>query len=135
MPATVTRRSLGALLVLSLPAPAIAKPDLNADPIFAAIEAHREAVREEASAVSALERASRLCLSRTGELRSERKRLRKLRHSKRRDLRRTTPTTAAGFRALAAYHETLIPDPDPDDVAGQCQRDMEAACARASSAA
>jgi hypothetical protein len=129
MHATVTRRSLGALLGLGLPAPAIAL--VPPDPIFAAIEAHREALREEASAVSALERASRLCLSRTGELRSERKRLRKLRHSKRRELRRTTPTTAAGFRALAAYHASLIPDPDPDDVAGQCRRDMEAACARA----
>lgn len=59
------------------------------------------------------------------------RRLRKLRHSKRRELRRTTPTTATGFRALAAYHASLVPDPDPDDVAGQCQRDMEAACARA----
>jgi hypothetical protein len=78
-----------------------------------------------------LERASRLGLSRTGELRAERKRLRKLRHSKRRELRRTTPTTAAGFRALATYHASLVPDPDPDDVAGQCRRDMEAAFARA----
>lgn len=129
MHATVTRRSLGALLGLGLPAPAMALPP--ADPIFAAIEAHRAAVREEASAMSALERAARLGLSRTGELRADRKRLRKLRHTKRRELRRTTPTTAAGFRALAAYHASLIPDPDPDNVAGQCQRDMEAACARA----
>lgn len=129
MPATVTRRSLGALLGLGLPAPAIALAP--PDPIFAAIEAHRSASREEASAVSALERAARLGLSRTGELRAERKRLRKLRHSKRRELRRTTPSTAAGFRALAAYHASLIPDPDPDDVAGQCRRDMDAACARA----
>ncbi|WP_342111761.1 hypothetical protein [Methylobacterium sp. SI9] len=131
MSATVTRRSLGALLVLSLPTSALAKPDLAADPIFAAIEAHRETARREADIVAALARADRLGLGRTGELRADRKRLRKLRHSKRRELRRTTPTTPAGFRALAAYHASLIPDPDPDDVAGQCQRDMEAACARA----
>lgn len=129
MHAYVTRRSLGTFLVLGLPAPAMALPP--PDPIFAAIEAHREVAREEASAVSALERASRLGLSRTSELRAERKRLRKLRHSKRRELRRTTPTTAAGFRALAAYHASLIPEPDPDDVAGQCRRDMKAACTRA----
>ena len=132
MTATVTRRSLAALFALGLPAPAIAKPEIPADPIFATIEAHRDATRAEAAAVSALEHAIRLGLSRTGELRSERKGLRKLRHSKRRELRNTTPTTAAGFRALTAYHAALIPDPDPDDVAGQCRRDMEAACARAS---
>lgn len=131
MTATVTRRSIGALFVLGLPMPALAKPELAPDPIFAAIEAHREATRAEAAAVSALGRATRLGLSRTGELRSERKRLRKVRHSKRRELRNTPPTTAAGFRALAAYHAALIPDPDPDDVAGQCRRDMAAACARA----
>ena len=131
MTATVTRRSLAALFALGLPAPAIAKPEIPADPIFAAIEAHRDATRAEAAAVSALGRADRLGLNRTSDLRSERKRLRKLRHSKRRELRNTTPTTAAGFRALTAYHAALIPDPDPDDVAGQCRRDMEAACARA----
>ena len=125
MHATVTRRSLGAFLGLGLPAPAMALP--SPDPIFSAIETHREVAREEASTVSALARASRLGLSRTGELRAEMRRL----HSKRQELRRTTPTTATGFRALAAYHASLVPDPDPDDVAGQCQRDMEAACARA----
>ncbi|KZB99340.1 hypothetical protein AU375_04416 [Methylobacterium radiotolerans] len=129
MHATITRRSLGAFLGLSLPAPSLASPP--PDPIFAAIEAHRSVSREEASAVSALERAARLGLSRLSELRAERKRLRKLRHSNRRELRRTTPTTAAGFRALVAYHASLVPNPDPDDVAGQCRRDMEAACARA----
>ncbi len=55
MHATVTRRSLGAFLGLGLPAPGLASPP--ADPIFAAIEAHRAVAREEASAVSALERA------------------------------------------------------------------------------
>lgn len=129
MTATVTRRSLAALVAVGLPMPALAQP--APDPIFAAIEAHRDAIRAEDAAVSALGRATRLGLSRTSDVRSERKRLRKLRHSKRRELRNTTPTTAAGFRALAAYHAALIPNPDPDDVAGQCRRDMEAACARA----
>lgn len=56
MHATVTRRSLGAFLGLGLPAPAMALP--SPDPIFSAIETHREVAREEASTVSALARLS-----------------------------------------------------------------------------
>ena len=116
----ITRRALGgglfALTLRPLDAPAS-----TPDPILALIEAHREAV------MAGAERRGDACLA---ELRGERDRLRKLRHSARRNLRRATPQTLEGFAALGIYYHSLVPLPDPEDVAGTCHADLAAAYAR-----
>lgn len=128
---TVTRRGLAAGFAALVAKPAAAAvPEVPADPILAAIEAHRQAVAKDRKAANALAKARALNSPTLNALAAERKQTCKLRHNRRRDLRRATPTTAAGFRALRAYYESLIPFPDPDDVAGRCAADFAAAVAR-----
>lgn len=128
---TVTRRGLAAGIFAFAAQPvAAAVPELPADPIFALIVAHREAAASDRSASNALVRARLFNDPAIDELAAERKRTCKLRHNRRRDLRRATPTTAAGFRALRAYYQTLIPMPDVDDVATRCAADFVAAVNR-----
>lgn len=128
---TVTRRGLAAGLAALVSQPvAAAVPELPADPILAAIEAHRKAVAADRKAGHALATARAFNGPNLDTLAAERKRTCKNRHNRRRDLRRATPTTAAGFRALRFYYESLIPSPDTDDVAGRCAADFAAAVAR-----
>ncbi|GJE77259.1 hypothetical protein BGCPKDLD_3862 [Methylorubrum suomiense] len=135
---TVTRRGLASGLscilstvsVFTAQPVAASVPELVQDPIFALIEAHRLAVAKDRKAGDALARARLIHGPAVVELTAERKRTCKLRHNRRRDLRRATPTTAAGFRALRAYYQTLIPMPDIDDVATRCAADFVAAVAR-----
>ena len=128
---TVTRRGLAAgLAALAAKPVAAAVPELPADPILAAIEAHRQALVKDRKAGTALALARTVNGADLDALAAERKKTCKTRHNRRRDLRRATPTTAAGFRALRAYYESLIPHPDPDDVASRCAADYVAAVAR-----
>lgn len=131
MPQTITRRAIAAGL-LAFTAPTETKAhDAPADPIFALIDAHRLAAEEDRRARTLAHRAAFAGDPAYQDLAAERRRLCKLRHSRRRDLRAGTPTTAAGFQALAAYYAGIVPHPDPDDVAGRCAADYRAAADRA----
>lgn len=129
MSQSITRRALAAgLLAFTAPAKAGAAP---ADPIFALIEAHRLAAEEDRRARTASHRAAFAGDPAYADLAAERRRLCKLRHSRRRELRAGTPTTAGGFQALAVYYAGIVPNPDPDNVAGRCATDYRAAADRA----
>lgn len=134
MSVTLTRRDVAAALLSPLmplsSRPADAAP-LPADPILELIEAHRAAIANDRRASAALAHARAANTPDLAEIAAERKRTCKLRHSRRRDLRRATPTTGEGFRALHRHYTSLVPaGEDRDGIRERCRLDFAEAVAR-----
>lgn len=135
MQATLTRRGLASSFIAAalypvstFTAAATATP---ADPILDMIEAHRAAIARDRRAFAALSHARAALAPDLAEIAAERKRTCKLRLARRRDLRRATPTTEEGFRALHRHYVSITPtNGDPDGIGERCRRDFADAVAR-----
>lgn len=134
MQATLTRRGLASSFIAAAlyPVSTLAvTTKAPADPILDMIEAHRAAIARDKRAFAALTHARAALAPDLAEIAAERKRACKIRLARRRDLRRATPTTEEGFRALHRHYQTLVPAGDDlDGVRERCRQDFAAAVAR-----
>lgn len=129
MNARFTRRDLAAGFLALMPLPAVADSHAVTETVTVAslIRAHRDALTVEHRAVAEYNRAFRDGSPALATIREKRDALRKARHSARRALRRVTPQNGEEFALLSDYCRGLVPSPDPQDVAGTCRRDLDAA--------